>query len=183
MNSPARVIASLCLLAFPWFAGGGELLRYEQEPTPPALSLPDLAGQRHDLNRYKDQVVLINFWASWCPPCLAEMPSMQRLFARMAGRPFQILAVNSEETKTKVWKFKQLLNISFPTLLDSGGNVTRDWAVTVFPTSYLIDADGRIRYVSYGAVEWDETGVVDAIETLMPDYGSGTMAVVSDVRW
>lgn len=101
---------------------------------------------------------------------------MQRLVEAMAGRPFQILAVNTEETKSKVWKFKKLLNISFPTLLDSSGDVTRAWEVEVFPTSYVVDASGRIRYVSYGALEWDDAAVMTVIETLMPDQGAGTTA-------
>ena len=176
MKLPARVVLSLCVLAFPLIAAGGELLRYEQESSPPALSLPDLSGQQHDLQHYQGRVVLVNFWASWCPPCLAEMPSMQRLFERMAGRPFQILAVNTEETKGRVWRFRKLLDIGFPTLLDSKGTVTRAWEVEVFPTSYLIDASGQIRYLSQGALEWDADSVVDVIETLMPDHGPGITA-------
>ena len=101
---------------------------------------------------------------------------MQRLMEAMAGRPFQILAVNTEETKSKVWKFKKLLNIAFPALLDSSGDVTRAWEVDLFPTSYVIDAAGRIQYVSYGALEWDDAAVVTVIETLMPDHGAGTTA-------
>ncbi len=167
---------SLWLVVFPGLAAGGELLHYRENSPTPALELPDLAGKQHRLGDYQGRVVLVNFWASWCPPCLAEMPSMQRLVEAMAGRPFQILAVNTEETKSKVWKFKKLLNISFPTLLDSSGDVTRAWEVDVFPTSYLIDAGGRLQYVSYGALEWDNTAVVSVIETLMPDEGAGTSA-------
>ena len=174
-------LALLCVLVLPWMAVGGELLRHEQESTAPALSLPDLGGRQQRLEDYRGQVVLVNFWATWCPPCLAEMPSMQRLVEAMAGRPFQILAVNTEETKSKVWKFKKLLNISFPTLLDSSGDATRAWAVDVFPTSYLIDAGGRIQYVSYGALEWDDAAVVTVIETLMPDQSAGTTAAAQRV--
>jgi len=170
------------MVAFTWPAAGGELLHYDQETTPPTLSLPDLAGRQHRLQDYRGQVVLVNFWATWCPPCLAEMPSMQRLSDTLAGRPFEILAVNTEETKSKVWKFRKLLDISFPTLLDSSGDVTRAWQIEVFPTSYLIDSSGRIRYVSYGALEWDDAGVLGLIETLMPDHGSGTTADARQVR-
>jgi thiol-disulfide isomerase/thioredoxin len=183
MRAIIRFILLLCAASLPWTAGGGELLRYDPEhTTPPALSLPDLGGQQHRLEDYRGQVVLVNFWATWCPPCLAEMPSMQRLVEAMAGRPFRILAVNTEETKSKVWKFRKLLNIGFPTLLDSRGEVTRAWEVEVFPTSYLIDAGGHIRYVSYGALEWDDAAVVTVIETLMPDQGAGTTAAAPYVR-
>lgn len=178
MKSLALVIGTLCLSALPCFATSGELLRYDREPSPPTLSLADLSGQPQDLSHYQGQVVLINFWATWCSPCLAEMPSMQRLVERMTARPFQILAVNSEETKSRVWKFSKLLNISFPTLLDTNGDVTRRWEVEIFPTSYLIDTRGQIRYITYGALEWDQADVINTIETLMPDHPSGVSAAV-----
>jgi peroxiredoxin len=101
---------------------------------------------------------------------------MQRLAELMSTRPFQILAVNSEETRSRVWKFSKLLNISFPTLLDTNGDVTRRWEVEIFPTSYLIDTRGQIRYISYGALEWDQDEVIDTIETLMPDHPSADSA-------
>ena len=104
------------------------------------------------------------------------MPSMQRLSQALQGRPFAILAINLEESKSTVWKFRKLLDIAFATLLDSTGEVTRAWGVEVFPTSYVIDAEGRPRYVAEGALEWDDVAVVNAIEVLMPDQGSATTA-------
>ena len=181
MKQFAAIVLTALFLSGPAIAAAGELQPYEERSEPPALALPDLGGRRHTLDSYRGQVVLVNFWASWCTPCLMEMPSMQRLVEAMAGRPFQILAVNTEETKSKVWKFKKLLNISFPTLLDSSGDATRAWAVDVFPTSYLIDAGGRIQYVSYGALEWDDAAVVTVIETLMPDQSAGTTAAAQRV--
>lgn len=144
----------------------------------PVYAYVGLDGAPVASDSLRGKVVLVNFWATWCPPCLAEMPSMQRLVEALAGRPFQILAVNTEETKSKVWKFRKLLNITFPTLLDSSGEVTRAWGVEVFPTSYLIDAGGRIRYVSYGALEWDDAAVVTVIESMMPDQETATTAAL-----
>lgn len=179
LKATARVVLFLCAGAFACVGVGGELLRYPQESVPRSLSLPDLAGQQHELERYRGSVVLVNFWASWCPPCLTEMPGMQRLFEALAGRPFQILAVNKEETKSRVWKFRKLLNITFPTLLDSRGEITRAWEVEIFPTSYLLDTSGAIRYVSYGALEWDSAVAIEAIETLMPDHAPSTSTAAS----
>jgi len=170
VRSPALIISALCLSALSCFATSGELLRYDRESSPSTLSLADLSGKIRDLNQYQGQVVLVNFWATWCSPCLAEMPSMQRLVELMSARPFQILAVNSEESRSRVWKFSKLLNISFPILLDTNGDVTRRWAVEIFPTSYLIDTHGQIRYISYGALEWDQDEVINTIETLLPDH-------------
>ena len=94
---------------------------------------------------------------------------MQRLHEAMRGRPFSILAVDIEESKSKVWRFKKLLNFSFTTLLDSKAEVARAWDIRIYPTSYLIDSEGRIRYRVQGALEWDSEEVKQLIETLIPE--------------
>ena len=157
-----------------------ELLPHEGMPEPPSLELPDLGGQRHTLDAYRGQVVLVNFWASWCAPCLVEMPSMQRLKTAMAGRPFDILAVNVKESKSKAWKFTKLLNVSFTTLLDADGAVAEAWDVSFYPTSYLIDGEGQIRYRAYGAIKWDDEATRELIEELMPDTKAGQRLTRTD---
>jgi thiol-disulfide isomerase/thioredoxin len=169
MRSPSRVILSLSLLGLSELSAGGELTRTEPATPAPELELPDLSGRQHRLRDYRGQVVLVNFWASWCPPCLAEMPSMQRLSEVMKGRPFRILAVNVEESKSTVWKFRKLLNLSFTTLLDSAGEVAETWEVELFPSSYVIDAEGRLSYRVRGALQWDDAGVITLLEALMPE--------------
>ena len=135
------------------------------------LKLPDLAGKIHGLADYKGKVVLVNFWATWCPPCRAEMPSMQRLKERMAGKPFAILAVDMAETKTEIRDFLKELKptkIDFTILLDRDGQTIKDWRVAVFPTSYIIDAEGKLRYSLLGSIEWDEEDTFKKIEALLP---------------
>jgi len=156
----------------------GELTPFSQNPETPPLKLPDLSGQQHDISDYEGKVVLVNFWASWCQPCLREMPSMQRLHKEMRGRPFSILAVDVEESKSTVWRFKKLLNISFTTLLDSKGEVARAWDIGIYPTSYLIDSEGRIRHGVQGALEWDSEEVKQLIETLMPQQETAIQAAL-----
>jgi len=164
----AAIMLSALLLSGPAIAAAGELQPYEERAETPALDLSDLGGRRHTLGNYRGQVVLVNFWASWCPPCLAEMPSMQRLATALQDRPFRLLAVNVRESSSKVWKFKKLLNVTFTTLLDSQGEAAEAWNVQIYPTSYLIDADGRMRYVAYGPVDWDSDDVIQRIESLLP---------------
>ena len=143
------------------------------EPRAPMsqLKLPDLAGKTHSLADYKGKVVLVNFWATWCPPCRAEMPSMQRLKQRMAGKPFVILAVDMAETEAEIRDFLKELKstkIDFTILLDRDGQSIKDWRVAVFPTSYIIDADGKLRYSLLGSIEWDEEDTFKKIEALLP---------------
>jgi thiol-disulfide isomerase/thioredoxin len=175
----AGIIISVALIASSGTGLAGELLPYEERSEPPALDLPDLGGRQHNLESYRRQVVLVNFWASWCTPCLLEMPSMQRLATALQDKPFRLLAVNVRESNSKVWKFKKLLNVTFTTLLDSTGESAEAWDVQIYPTSYLIDADGRMRYVAYGPVDWDSDEIIRRIEALLPG-GKAVQQVMSD---
>ncbi|MDX1698764.1 MAG: TlpA disulfide reductase family protein [Thiohalobacterales bacterium] len=169
-----HVTALFILLASLGNISWAGLLPTPDELPAPALSLPDLGGRQHTLSDYRGQVVLVNFWATWCGPCLVEMPGMQRLQSAMQGRPFAILAVNAQEARTRVWRFKEMLQFSFPALLDSDGSINEAWEVDFYPTSFLIDAVGRIRYTAYGMIEWDSDETRRLIEQLMPDAQAET---------
>lgn len=144
----------------------GELEVYpETGPTPP-LALHDLGGNIHSLDAYRGHVVLLNFWATWCTPCLLEMPALQRLQSALQRNGFAILAVNVKETREQAWRFRELLKVRFPVLLDTTGQVAEDWNVTVYPTSYLLDREGRIRYMAIGALDWDSAKIRDVIAGL-----------------
>ncbi len=137
----------------------------------PAMQAVDLQGQTRSLADYRGRVVLLNFWATWCPPCRREMPSMERLRRSMAGRPLEILAVDSAETPEDVRAFLKTLALGFPILLDPDGQNTRRWKVYALPTTFLLDGEGRIRYVLRGGAEWDEGEALQAIETLLAEIG------------
>ncbi len=154
----------LALLATPSMAKG--LKELIPRPAPP-LALHTLAGERVDLGELRGKVVLVNFWATWCPPCRHEMPSMQRLSEKLAGRPFTLLGVNVGETPAQVEAFLKLVPVSFPIVLDEKGRHLNAWQVFAFPTSYLVDKQGRIRYGLYGSIEWDEPEAVGVIEGLL----------------
>jgi thiol-disulfide isomerase/thioredoxin len=136
--------------------------------TPP-LSLSDLNGVRRKLSDYHGKVVLVNFWASWCPPCIEEIPSMQRLYEKMRGKPFEILAVNVGEKKSVIRKFRKELRFEFPVLLDKKGHVYKEWKVYVYPSNFLLDTKGRLRFGAPGGVVWDGPEAISAINKLLEE--------------
>jgi thiol-disulfide isomerase/thioredoxin len=139
-----------------------------READTPALALKDLAGRPHALADYRGQVLLINFWATWCEPCRDEMPSLQRLKERLATRPFTVLTVNFGESGQKAGEFARRLGFDLPVLLDPGQQAARAWRVRLLPASYLVDADGRVRYSVVGELDWASDGAVDAVRRLLP---------------
>jgi len=142
---------------------------YQGNPQPPALRLTGLDGATYDLADYRGQVVLINFWASWCPPCVREMPSLQRLKNRLSGRPFVILGVNMAEDQATIRAFlAHKVNIDFPVLLDRDGAALKRWKVFAFPTSFVVAPDGQLRYGLVGEATWDSEAIVRALEALVP---------------
>ncbi|MCH7866326.1 MAG: TlpA family protein disulfide reductase [Myxococcales bacterium] len=134
----------------------------------PAFSLPVLGGEGTvNLVDTRGQVVLLNFWATWCKPCEDEMPAMDRLYRSLAAEGFEMLAVSVDEEPEAVEKFRQRLGVSFPILLDPHQEVSRRYQTTGFPESLLIDRDGMIveRYI--GPREWDHATYAKRIRKLL----------------
>ena len=134
----------------------------------PALELEDADGKLHRLSDYRGRVVLVNFWATWCEPCREEMPSMEALRARLQDRPFVILAVNVGEGARVTRAFAEKLRLNFPLLLDRDTKTTKSWGARILPASFILGADGAIRYSYLGALDWSEPQVRAAIERLLP---------------
>ncbi|MDW8323301.1 MAG: TlpA disulfide reductase family protein [Burkholderiales bacterium] len=140
------------------------------KPRPaPAIELAQAHGGHVSLAQLRGQVVLVNFWATWCPPCRKEMPSMERLTQKLSGRPFRLLAVNTGETPEQIQAFLKEVPLTFPILLDPEGETMKAWRVFVLPTSFLVDKKGQIRYSLAGHLEWDEPEVVAVIERLLAE--------------
>ncbi|GKT12876.1 MAG: hypothetical protein ISEC1_P1867 [Thiomicrorhabdus sp.] len=143
-----------------------ELQDYSGQQNLP-LSLESAQGNLIHLDAYKGKVVLVNFWASWCPPCVHEMPSMNRLKSHFKDQPFEILAVNLGEDRAKIEGFLRSHPVNFPILMDQQGTAVKQWKVFAYPSSYLIDKQGKIRFALFGATEWDLAGHLEKIESLL----------------
>jgi peroxiredoxin len=115
------------------------------------FTLESLAGGKASLRDYQGSVVLLNFWATWCPPCQDEIPDFEAAYQAHKDEGFVILGVNVEESRTAVEPFVQGLQMSYPILLDESGKVMQEYRARGLPMSLLIDRDGviRVRHVGY----------------------------------
>ena len=116
----------------------------------PEITLVNLDGQEVRLGDTLGSPVMVNFWASWCPPCRAEMPAFQKIFDEYGSQGFVILAVNSQESRSEALDFVQSNKITFPVLLDETGLATDHYRVVSLPATFFIGRDGYIRDVVYG---------------------------------
>jgi thiol-disulfide isomerase/thioredoxin len=134
----------------------------------PKLSLKDLDGKPHDLAQYRGKVVVLNFWATWCAPCVKEMPALQRLADRLAGEKFVLITVNFGESETQIRPFIEKLGVRFPVWIDRDMSATQAWVDKGLPTTFVIDSGQKIRYRVLGDFEWDTPRVEARIRALLP---------------
>ena len=161
-----RIFLISLLLTFVSFIHAGELQPYTAEVATPALKLRDMNNKEHDLTQYKGQIVLVQFWATYCTPCRKEMPSMNKMMTKMGKIPFKILAVNMGETEDEVKAFVNEVKPAFTILMDPEGNSIADWRVFAAPSNFIVGPDGKIRYTLFGGVEWDSDELVAQLKNL-----------------
>ena len=125
-----------------------------QAPAPMVLS--DLGGRDVDLSSFKGEVVLVNFWATWCEPCREEMPSLQRLQQKLGGRGFRVVGVNVGEGAPRIRQFLERTPVSFTMLRDADSDVMKAWRVRMLPASFLVDRRGMLRYQIVGEADYDD---------------------------
>ncbi|MFD2760265.1 redoxin domain-containing protein [Lentibacillus juripiscarius] len=121
----------------------------------PDFELETLDGKQVALSDYRGQRVMLNFWATWCPPCRAEMPDMQKFYE---NKDVEILAVNltsSESSRSDVPNFVDEFDLTFPILMDENNNAGTTYQIQPIPSSYMIDSEGRIQYKALGAMNYE----------------------------
>lgn len=157
--APAQ-LASLDLRPYP----GGTL--------PPEFSLRTLEGRTVSLAGLRGQVVLLNFWATWCLECRPELPALEALHRRFGPRGLAVIGVNSREGPRAVRNYVRELGLTFPLLLDSDSTVTHRYGVIGLPTTFLVGRDGRSAALAVGAREWASAAAVEIVETLLTTTSS-----------
>ncbi|MBA7647250.1 Thiol-disulfide oxidoreductase ResA [subsurface metagenome] len=127
---------------------------FEKETPIFDFELESIKGRTISLSSLKGKVVFLNFWATWCPPCRAEMPSMELLYKELKDEGFEILAVNLQEDKKQVQKFVDDFGLTFPVVLDKTGRIGTAYGARSIPITYLIDKSGIIIAGTIGTREW-----------------------------
>lgn len=125
------------------------------QPAPNFIS-PALSGGEIGLTDYVGDVVVVNFWATWCPPCKAEMPGINAFYEKHQADGLVVLAVNAKESESLVRPFIESNNFTFPVLLDPAGSVVNQYQVRSFPTTIIIDRDGVVRHIQVGMISEEE---------------------------
>jgi thiol-disulfide isomerase/thioredoxin len=137
------------------------------DPPAPAFSLPARGGSTIDLSQYKGQVVMINFWASWCVPCRQEMPLLDSIYKKYKPLGFTLLSVNVEPEQKDAESFLKQTPVSFPVVFDAKSKVSGLYNVQGMPTTVFIDRKGNVRLMHVSYKTGDENLYMNQIRTLL----------------
>ncbi len=162
------LLACLCLLPLLAFAQqpGAGLTRLPDPAPAPDFALADIDGNVFRLSAHRGRVLVINFWATWCPPCRDEMPSMQRAWEQLEAEGILLLGINVGEDEDTIFQFTADYPVDFPLLLDRDSRVIGQWAVRGLPTTYVVDPAGRIVFRAVGSREWDDPELLAQVRAL-----------------
>jgi thiol-disulfide isomerase/thioredoxin len=155
-----------CLLAAgPLAAQGGGMTPVAGTPAAPLLALPDVDGKPVDLAAYRGRLVLVNFWATWCPPCRREFPSLGRVQKLFKPSELAVLAVNVGEDAETIFSFTGATDVSI--LLDRDSAAMRRWPVKGLPTTFIVDRQGRLALRAVGGRDFDGPAIVAQLRALL----------------
>ncbi|OED41724.1 hypothetical protein AB833_09265 [Chromatiales bacterium (ex Bugula neritina AB1)] len=147
---------------------GFKLTPFDPPFPAPEFTLDSLEGESLQLADFKGQFVLLNFWATWCPPCLEEMPSMDEIYNRYKDQGFSVVAVSSdEEGQSIVQPFIDKLGVSFPVLLDTDKSVSGKYGAVNLPLSFLLNREGEVIAGAEGERKWASTEAISVLDELI----------------
>jgi len=167
LTLPKKVVELKGVVDQPKLGLDNNLKEFKGDFKPLALNLLTARGERFSRNNFIGKVTVVNFWATWCPPCVEEIPSLNNLRQQMQGTQFELISVNYAEDKEVVRQFLERVNVDFPVLLDETGSVSADWRVLVYPSTFVITPAGKIKYGVNGAILWDSPEVITELKALL----------------
>lgn len=151
-----------------WYVSKGYHPSPKEGTFAPAFSLTNSSGKTYSLSDYQGKVVLINFWATWCHPCVSEMASLDRLYQKLKDKNFELLAISVDEGGwTEINEFLKKHPVNFPIVLDSDYIVADQYGTYRVPESYLLDTQGKIVDKILGAQEWDSPEMLSMIQKVL----------------
>jgi len=160
MRNRIAVMAAILAFALPAWAGGGDVQA-------PAFTLQSVAGKQVSLAQFKGDVVMINFWASWCGPCRQEMPLLDSIYKQYKDMGFTLLGVNVEPDSHNADAWLRKTPVSYPILYDPKSQVSQLYQVQAMPTTVIVDRQGVVRFVHNGYLPGDENQYMNSIRTLI----------------
>ena len=160
-----KAIRYLLLTVLLGLAGSANAVGLQDEA--PDFTLENLTGGNMRLEEYRGQVVLINFWASWCGPCRQEMPILDRLHHRYEDTGFAVLGINVEGESAPAQEIVDRTNVTFPILIDDGQKVSELYNLEAMPSTVVVDRDGVVRYIHRGYKPGDEAKYVEVVKQLI----------------
>ena len=146
---------------------GFQISDWPRQRPVPALDALSLQSDRVRFSDFRGKVLVLNFWATWCPPCRAELPTLQALPEWFGEDQVAVLALNFREAGRTVRRFLEASGLKLPVALDASGDIARGWGVRAFPTTVLIDRQGRPRQIVQGEVDWSSATALSWIEHLL----------------
>jgi peroxiredoxin len=160
-------VAALALLGGPVVAKDPQTLTpVADRPLAPPFDLKGPKGEAIRLADFRGKPLIVNFWATWCPPCREEMPSMQRAHAQISKEGMALIAINVGEDAETVTQFLGQIPVAFPLPLDETSAVVTSWPVRGLPTTFVVDPEGRLAYVATGGRVWDDPALLDQVRAL-----------------
>ncbi len=150
----------------PSFAGG-LLQDMPKRPLAKDFNLPDSDGKMHRLSDFRGKTVILNFWATWCPPCRKEMPSMQRAWTKLKAKGnIVMIALHVGGNEEKVWNFMGDGDYDFLVLIDKSGKIPKQWPMMGLPSTFIIAPDGTLALRAIGERAWDDESILKQIEAV-----------------
>jgi len=158
------------------------VVKIGQDTNPVDIRLPDLNGTSIGMSEFRGKIVFLNFWATWCPTCVTEMPSMEKLHQKLRDKDFALVTISIQDNAAQVKNFFKKNRLTFTALLDSTGEIGAGFGLRVIPTTLILDKTGRAIGIVMGPREWDSKASIALFEHLIDTYAANSTPVAADLK-